>query len=102
MNNSTTGDSSERDATVHCVVRGRVQGVFFRASTKRRANELGLAGWVRNLPDGRVEAVFRGSRSACQRALEFVRTGPPAARVDEVKATWEGASRPDGDEFEIR
>jgi acylphosphatase len=82
-------------------VSGRVQGVFFRDSTRRRALELGLGGWVRNLPDGRVEAVFHGPRDACEQALEFVRVGPPGARVTDVKASWEeerDAPRP----FEVR
>lgn len=74
---------------LHVWVRGRVQGVFFRDSTRRAALELGLGGWVRNLPDGRVEAVFQGGEEACGKALEFVRRGPPHARVDEVESRWE-------------
>lgn len=70
---------------VHVFVSGRVQGVFFRDGTKRKAVELGLRGWVRNLPDGRVEAVFEGDRAAVQAALGWVRRGPPLARVDEVE-----------------
>lgn len=87
---------------LHVRVVGRVQGVFFRASTQREASALGLAGWVRNLPDGSVEALFVGERSACERALAFVRTGPPGARVDRVEVRWENAadSAPAG--FHIR
>jgi acylphosphatase len=70
-------------------VEGIVQGVFFRDSTRRAAQDLALTGWVKNLPDGRVEAVFQGSRVACEKALEFVRTGPRAARVDRVEEKWE-------------
>lgn len=70
-------------------VRGRVQGVFFRDSTRQAAAALGLCGWVRNLPDGRVEAVFQGGSDACRKALEFVRRGPPHARVDDVETRWE-------------
>jgi acylphosphatase len=66
-----------------------VQGVFFRDSTRQTAARLGLRGWVRNLPDGRVEAVFQGQRDACEKALDFVRKGPPSARVDEVDTRWE-------------
>ena len=66
-----------------------VQGVFFRDSTRQVAGRLGLAGWVRNLPDGRVEAVFQGTRELCERALEFVRRGPPASRVEHVEFEWE-------------
>jgi acylphosphatase len=66
-----------------------VQGVFFRDSTRQRARELGLSGWVRNLPDGRVEALFVGPREACEAALAFVRVGPPAAAVSGVHFAWE-------------
>jgi acylphosphatase len=76
-------------------VHGRVQGVFFRESTRRRAGELGLAGWVRNDPDGSVTCCFIGSRAACERALAFVRVGPPAASVRRVDEEWEQtADRP--------
>jgi acylphosphatase len=63
------------------IVSGRVQGVWFRESTRQRASELGLSGWVRNLPDGRVEALFEGKRDAVAAALVFVREGPPLASV---------------------
>jgi acylphosphatase len=76
-------------ARVHVWIRGRVQGVFFRDSTRQAAANLGLAGWVRNLPDGRVEAVFQGDDDACDDALEYVRRGPPAARVESVETRWE-------------
>ena len=68
----------------HVVVHGRVQGVWFRQSTRRCALEQGLAGWVRNRPDGTVEAVFEGEARAVDRALAFVRRGPEHARVDRV------------------
>ncbi|MDH4037052.1 MAG: acylphosphatase [Candidatus Krumholzibacteria bacterium] len=74
---------------MHAWVSGRVQGVFFRDSTRQRARELGLAGWVKNLPDGRVEALFVGTREACEAALAFVRIGPPAAAVSAVEWVWE-------------
>lgn len=76
-------------ATLHVLIEGRVQGVFFRDSTKRKADELGLAGWVRNLPDGRVEALFQGDRERCEEALRFVNTGPSAARVERVEHAWQ-------------
>jgi acylphosphatase len=66
------------------VVAGRVQGVWFRESTRRRAEELGLAGWVRNLSDGRVEALFEGPDDCVRAAIAFVKVGPPLARVREV------------------
>ena len=82
------------------VVRGRVQGVAFRWSTRAEAERLGVAGWVRNRPDGSVEAVFEGPADAVARAEAFCGTGPPAARVDAVEARDEPAEGLDG--FEIR
>ena len=77
--------SAERDVIAHGFVQGRVQGVWFRESTRRRAVELGLSGFVRNLPDGRVEAQFVGPIEAVKLARSFVEQGPPQARVDNVE-----------------
>lgn len=66
-------------------VSGKVQGVYFRASTAERANQLGLAGWVRNLPDGRVELEAEGGVWAVDTLLEWCESGPPMARVDRVE-----------------
>ena len=68
----------------HVIVSGRVHGVFFRDSTQREARRLGVAGWVRNLEDGTVEAVFEGGSSAVDSMVDFCRRGPERARVDEV------------------
>ena len=67
------------------VVRGRVQGVFFRDTTRRRAEQLGVAGWARNRGDGSVEAVFEGEADAVEAMLQFVRQGPGRAVVSEVE-----------------
>lgn len=67
------------------VVHGRVQGVFFRDSLRRLANENGVSGWARNTREGTVEAVFEGDRDGVERLLSFSRTGPRDARVDEVE-----------------
>jgi len=67
-------------------VTGQVQGVFFRQSTLEMATGLGLCGWVRNLPDGGVEALFEGERAAVERAILWCRQGPPRARVDDLAA----------------
>ncbi|MDP7033547.1 MAG: acylphosphatase [Planctomycetota bacterium] len=74
---------------VHVWISGRVQGVFFRASTRKTARRLGLSGWVRNLSDGRVEALAEGPESEVNRWLEWCRSGPPVARVEEVETVWE-------------
>ena len=71
------------------VVRGRVQGVFFRDGLQEQARALRVAGWVRNRSDGSVEAVFEGPRPAIERLIEWCGTGPPRARVDAVEVTWE-------------
>jgi acylphosphatase len=71
-------------ARAHVFVSGKVQGVYFRQNTLQAANTYGVFGWVRNLPDGRVEAVFEGDEAAVNRVVEWCRTGPPAARVDSL------------------
>lgn len=76
-------------ARLHCWIKGQVQGVFFRDTTRQEAEKLGLSGWVRNLPDGSVEAVFEGERSSCEKALAYAWRGPRSARVDQVEARWE-------------
>ncbi len=73
----------------HVWISGRVQGVFFRAHTKELADELGLTGWVRNLPDGRVEAVFEGEEDAVLRAIEWCKRGPSLALVEKVEVRYE-------------
>ena len=86
---------------VRVLVSGLVQGVFYRASTREKGLELGLCGWVQNLPDGRVEAVFQGSAQRVDAAVGWCRQGPSHARVDEVAVT----DLPPGDEltgFEVR
>lgn len=67
------------------VVHGRVQGVFFRESTRRQAEASGVDGWVQNLQDGTVEAVFEGALTAVEALLEFCRCGPPGAQVADVE-----------------
>jgi len=85
----------------HVIVAGWVQGVFFRSETRRVANSYGVTGWVRNLEDGRVEAVFEGEEENVKRLVEFCRKGPPAARVDNVDVSWERYSG-SFDDFQIR
>lgn len=73
----------------HVHVYGRVQGVFFRANTWKKARSLGLTGWVRNLPDGCVEAVFEGEDVAAEAMRQWCRMGTPPARVDRLEAEEE-------------
>ncbi|WP_025322656.1 acylphosphatase [Deferrisoma camini] len=88
------------DVRAHVVVSGRVQGVWFRASTRDVARRLGLRGWVRNVPNGDVEAVFEGPRPQVEEAIAWCRRGPPAARVDHCDVIWE---EPRGEgPFEVR
>jgi acylphosphatase len=74
---------------VHLRIWGRVQGVFFRASTRDKAVLLGLRGWVRNRSDGTVEAVAEGDEAALQALVAWVHRGPPIADVTEVEVMWE-------------
>jgi acylphosphatase len=70
-------------------IRGRVQGVFFRAEARARAESLGVSGWVRNTADGSVEALFEGDPERVDSMLEWCRRGPGGARVDEVEVAEE-------------
>lgn len=78
----------------HVLVSGRVQGVFYRSTCAEVARKLGLLGWVRNRPDGRVEAVFQGPSDVVERMLAWCREGPPLAVVTSVEMTEE-AERPE-------
>lgn len=70
----------------HALVSGDVQGVFFRQSTRRKARALGLDGWVRNLPDGRVEVWLQGDEAAVNEMVDWLWVGPPAATVTGVES----------------
>lgn len=73
----------------HIHVSGRVQGVYYRATASQEARRLGLQGWVRNLADGRVEAVAEGPRGNVEDFVRWCHEGPPHARVDDVQTAWE-------------
>ncbi len=73
----------------HVWITGRVQGVFFRAYTQDAAQRLGVAGWVRNLPDGRVEAVFEGDADKVEKMIAWCHEGSPMGRVDRVEVLEE-------------
>ncbi|MHB9073571.1 MAG: acylphosphatase [Desulfobaccales bacterium] len=76
-------------ARVRVLIEGRVQGVFFRASTRDEARARGLAGWARNLPDGRVEAIFEGDKRLVEDMLTWCHKGSPYAYVDRVEVEWQ-------------
>lgn len=73
---------------LHIIVSGRVQGVFFRASTRQIATKLDLAGWVKNLPDGRVEIVAEGSPKNLETFLAWCQHGPERAQVTHLESKW--------------
>jgi len=74
----------ENKICIHCYVSGRVQGVWFRASTQDEAKTRGLTGWARNLPDGRVEVMVCGDKDQVVELYEWLKNGPPLAKVDHV------------------
>jgi len=84
----------------HVTITGRVQGVFFRAWTREQAERLKVTGWVRNCPDGRVDAHVEGEPAAVDEILRQLRQGPPSALVDDVHL-WD-VEPGDFDDFEVR
>jgi acylphosphatase len=88
-------------ARAHVVIDGKVQGVFYRAFVRDQALDFGLKGWVRNLGDGKVEAVFEGDKKIIEQAIKGCYIGPPGARVSNIDVKWE----PHGEEekgFSVR
>ncbi|MFC7027798.1 acylphosphatase [Halomicroarcula sp. GCM10025324] len=84
----------------HVFVSGRVQGVYYRATTRETARERGVDGWVKNLDDGRVEAVFEGEEAAVEAMVEFCHEGSERAEVTDVDVTYRDPEGLDG--FEVR
>lgn len=76
-------------ARAHIFVSGKVQGVFFRQNTMMQAQSAGISGWVKNLDDGRVEAVFEGEEETIKAVIEFCKVGPKGAQVTELTVNWE-------------
>ncbi len=79
-------------ARLHVVIEGNVQGVFFRASTREESCKLGLTGWVKNCPDGRVEAIFEGDTDKIDQMIQWYKKGPPGATVSNVETVREQAT----------
>ncbi len=86
-------DSDQDRVRVQLTIRGRVQGVYFRASTLYEAQRLGLTGWVRNCADGSVETVAEGSKNKVEVFIAWCRVGPSGARVKDVDVKWQAASQ---------
>jgi acylphosphatase len=93
-------ESGDRERA-HVYVAGQVQGVFFRDSTREKAEQLGLTGWVKNLPDGRVEALFEGPSERIREMIRWCEQGPPHAEVENVDTQFE-VSEGDLTSFEVR
>lgn len=81
--------SGSRKTRAHVFVSGRVQGVYFRQNTKQVATRHRVTGWVRNLPDGRVEAVFEGDEMDVNEVIEWCHVGPPKSKVEDVSVKFQ-------------
>lgn len=88
-------------ARIHVFVSGKVQGVFFRQNTKNKSQQLDLKGWVKNLSDGRVEAVFEGEKEKIEQMINWLKKGPFLAKVENLEIEWQDY-RGEFQEFEIR
>jgi len=100
MSDADTGTDADERVRAHVFASGRVQGVSFRATTRRAARDRGVDGWVRNLDDGRVEAVFEGPREAVEAMVEFCHEGSSRAHVADVDVEYEPPEDESG--FEVR
>jgi len=92
MDDGRQANIAQTVARCHLWVRGRVQGVGFRFFALQQAQRSGVAGWARNLPDGRVEVVAEGDSRALDEFMASVRRGPAGARVEDVRVEWEAAT----------
>jgi acylphosphatase len=88
-------------ARAHILVSGKVQGVFFRENTRKQAEKLGVSGWVKNLQDGRVEAVFEGNKDNVEKLVKWAKKGPIWANVKDLDVDWENY-KGEFNTFEIR
>jgi acylphosphatase len=86
-------EPDQNHVRVHLTIRGRVQGVYFRASTAYEAQNLGLTGWVRNCPDGSVEAVVEGDKNKVENLITWCRRGPRGAQVESIDVEWRNSRR---------
>jgi acylphosphatase len=88
-------------ARIHILVSGQVQGVYFRENTRKKAEELGISGWVRNMLDGRVEIMAEGNREKLEELARWAEQGPAFAKVDDLQTDWPGY-KGDLGEFQIK
>ena len=79
----------EEKIRAHIIVSGRVQGVYFREQTRKGAKKLDISGWVKNLEDGRVEAIFEGEKGKVEKMIDWVRQGPAFANVKDIELEWQ-------------
>ncbi len=86
-------------ATLHLIIQGKVQGVFYRVSARKKAIEIGISGWIKNTPEHHVEVMARGTEAQLQQFIEWCKQGPPKARVDNI--ITEKAAEHYFDEFKI-
>ena len=92
---------NEEKIRAHIFVSGRVQGVFFREKTKKKAEQLRITGWIKNLADSRVEAIFEGKKENVQNMVDWARKGPIWAKIDALNVIWEDY-KAEFNKFEIR
>jgi len=98
---SSPSSASSGVARAHLIIEGRVQGVFYRATARATASVLGIKGWVRNLPDGSVEAIAEGPEPVIDQFVEWCQKGPPGAFVTNVRIARENP-RGEFNSFEVR
>jgi acylphosphatase len=98
---SPAGKKDAENLRAQVIIHGIVQGVFFRASTRDEARRIGVGGWVRNLPDGTVQALFEGEKKKVEEIIGWCHKGPPGAQVTRVDISWE-PYREEYRQFDIR
>jgi acylphosphatase len=85
---------------IHIFVSGKVQGVFFRENTRKKAAEFGLSGFVKNLQNGKVEAIFEGEKEKIEKIIQWIKKGPETARVENIEINWQDYQE-EFEDFEI-
>ncbi|MFC1663573.1 acylphosphatase [Patescibacteria group bacterium] len=93
--------SKEKFKRAHIFVIGKVQGVFFRLNTEERAKKLGITGWIKNLEDGRIEAIFEGKKESVEKIIKWTKMGPLTAKVNKADIKWQ-EYKDEFKDFEIR